>query len=136
MIQGLEEENVDKGHDDDREDDGIEPLVHRVFLFAFLISLFPEVPMDFFGDEDIEDDYQAEKPPEIAKPDYPCDVEQSPECELRPTIAGKFLQAHGVYFFLLTDLIIASNAFGLFMARSARTLRLRPMFCCARAPIN
>ena len=36
----------------------------------------------------------------------------------------------------LTELTIASKACGLFMARSARTLRFRPMFCFASLPIN
>ena len=72
-------------------------------LLPFLVSFLPEIPMDFFGDEGIEDDDQTEKPPEIPQPDHPRDVEQSPESELCPPVAGEILQAHFKLFYRLDD---------------------------------
>ena len=50
-------------------------------------------------------------------------------------LGPKFLpSAHPLLYF--TELMIASNALGLFIARSASTLRFRPMFCFASLPMN
>ena len=101
-LESLEEEDVDEGYDDYREDDGIEPFVCSGMLLPFLVSLFPKVPVDLFGNEDVEYDTQTYEPPVVSKPYYPKNIEQSPECELCPTVTGKFLQAHCFTCCLLT----------------------------------
>ena len=55
---------------------------------------FPEIPAYLAGDVDVEDDNQTEKPPEVPEPDYPRNIEQSPENELCPLVADKLLQTH------------------------------------------
>ena len=90
----MKEEDVQKTHYNYGENDSIKPFVPSAVLLAFLVSLLPEVPVDFAGDEDVEDDNQSEEPPVVPKPNHPRKIKQSPENELCPSVRGEFLQAH------------------------------------------
>ena len=85
--------------------------------FSPLVFLFPESPLHFC-DIDVEVRL-VEQPPPIADPYNPDRVR--PRNRTEPICSHIFLKGQGDYF---TELTIASNAFGLFIARSARTLRL------------
>ena len=81
-LEGLEEENIDEGYHNHGEDDGIQPVQPHIVLFSGGVFLFPEEPLHFFGNEKVEEDAQAQKPPIVSEPDHPRDVQQGPESQL------------------------------------------------------
>ena len=107
-LEGLEEEDVDEGHHNKGENNGIHPLGQSRWLFAVPVARLPESPVDLLCHGHIENYNKTEQPPPSSEPDHPRDIEQGPECEPHPTVAEDLLQAHSVIYF--TELIIASNA--------------------------
>lgn len=55
-------------------------------FLPFLIILFPERPLYFFGDKEVKNHYQTEKPPIIAKPNDPGKIEGCPNREFKPFV--------------------------------------------------
>jgi hypothetical protein len=53
----LKQKNIDQGHSNDREDQGIKPFNE---FAVFTIPLFPEGPVHLPGDIHIENDAQSE----------------------------------------------------------------------------
>ncbi len=93
-LESLEEENVDEGDEDHRKDDRVEPIQPDIVLFAFLIFLFPEKPLDFLGNEEVEKYYKSEEPPPVSKPDHPRNVQDRPEAEPEPLAMDEILETH------------------------------------------
>ena len=82
----LEDEDIERYHDYDGEDDGVEPVQPHIALLPLLVVLLPECPLYLSGDEYVENHCEAQKPPIIAEPYHPKEIEQTPESEFEPLI--------------------------------------------------
>ena len=55
-------------------------------FLPLLTILFPERPLDFFSDKEVENHYQTKKPPVVAKPYDPDNIEGCPNREFKPSV--------------------------------------------------
>ena len=91
----LEDEEMHQRRHDRREDDGVDPFVHRAVGFAALAHLHvvaPDVAVEELRDVEVEDHRQPQQHPEIAGPyDEPERVKQRGEREADPFVAEECL---------------------------------------------
>ena len=82
-LEGLEKEDVDEGHDDDGEENGIQPT-QRHLQAAALLSKLVQPGFQTAGHTELVNHRQAEQPPVIPVPDDPAYPQHGPDDEPYP----------------------------------------------------